>query len=314
VVCHYYHTTSISHLTNISHTKMSQNNRTYQTQYPNWCFTLNNYTDESILCVQSFFRLHCKYGIFQQEVGENGTPHLQGYFQLNKRNRLDWLRGNFQAHFSNAKGTPSQNHVYCTKAESRIPGTEPFEHGVLESKQGKRTDLQPVVESLLAKRPIQEIVAEHGVEFVKYSSGILRMVGILSEPRTWKTEVFWFHGPTGTCKSRRAYELAPNAYWKAGGTKWWDGYEGQEDVIIDDYRRDLCPFHELLRLLDRYPMRVEFKGGSCYFRAKRVFITTPRCPRTTWEGRTEEDLAQLLRRIEHIENFTRPRCSLCTSR
>ena len=272
----------------------------------NWCFTWNNYCDESILSVQSFFRLQCKYGVFQREVGENGTSHLQGYFQLTKKNRMAWIKNNLSSsiHLEVAKGSPSQNELYCTKEETRVPGTEPFVHGQIGKGKGERTDLQPLVESILAKRSIHEIVSEHPVEFIKYSTGILRMAGIISEPRTWKTEVFWFYGPTGTCKSRRAYELAPNAYWKAGGTKWWDGYEGQDDVIIDDYRRDLCPFHELLRLLDRYPMRVEFKGGSCYFRAKRVFITTPKCPRGTWEGRTEEDLAQLIRRIEHVENYT----------
>lgn len=270
----------------------------------NYLFTLNNYTNESIQSVQSFFAEHCSYGVYQQEVGANGTPHLQGYMQLKKKNRITWLLTYFQAHFTVARGTPEENWKYCTKEDTRADGCVPFEHGVRGGGSGERSDLKPVVESILAKRPMSSVAGEYPEQFVKFSKGLIALAGAISEPRTWKTEVFWFYGPTGTGKSRRAYELAPGAYWKAGGVKWWDGYDGEEDVIIDDYRRDLCPFHELLRLLDRYPMRVEFKGGSCNFRARRIFITTPKCPRGTWEGRTEEDLAQLIRRIEHVENYT----------
>ena len=88
-----------------------------------------------------------------------------------------------------------------------------------------------------------------------------------------------------------------------GGVKWWDGYSGQPFVIVDDYRRDLCTFSELLRLLDEYPYRVERKGSSCQFRATDIVITSPKHPRSTWEGRTSEEIGQLLRRIEHVGFF-----------
>jgi len=92
-------------------------------------------------------------------------------------------------------------------------------------------------------------------------------------------------------------------YVKMGGNKWWDGYDGDQDVIIDDYRRDLCPFHELLRLFDRYPMKVECKGYSTQFLAKRIFVTCPQRPELIWEGRGAEDLKQLTRRITEIRYF-----------
>lgn len=85
--------------------------------------------------------------------------------------------------------------------------------------------------------------------------------------------------------------------------KWWEGYDGHDDVIIDDYRRDFCKFRVLLHLLDHYPMRVECKGGSRQFRAKRLFITSPKSPTETWAGRTDEDLYQLTRRIDVIEHI-----------
>ena len=53
-------------------------------------------------------------------------------------------------------------------------------------------------------------------------------------------------------------------------------------------------------------MSVEFKGGTTQFRAKRFYITTPKSPEATWEQRTAEDLAQLIRRIETVKVFGEP--------
>ena len=121
--------------------------------------------------------------------------------------------------------------------------------------------------------------------------------------RNFKTFVYWFYGPTGSGKSRCAEEMFPNAYWAMSTGKWWEGYDGQEVVIINDYRKDFCKFHELLNLLDRYPYRVECKGGSRQFTSKTIVITTPLSPEETWENRTSEDLGQLLRRIDNILFF-----------
>jgi len=120
--------------------------------------------------------------------------------------------------------------------------------------------------------------------------------------------VYWYYGPTGCGKSRAAFEEAGlEAYVKMPTNKWWDGYEGEENVIVDDYRADFCTFADLLRFFDRYPMRVEYKGGSTQFLAKNIWITTPYSPERTWEKQSAEKLDQLIRRItdggEHPERI-----------
>ena len=65
-------------------------------------------------------------------------------------------------------------------------------------------------------------------------------------------------------------------------------------------------FHDFLRMLDRYPYRVEVKGSSRELLAKRIFITCPLDPQETWvetERIGIEDIKQLLRRIENVWFF-----------
>nr|WAE42669.1 MAG: replication associated protein [Cressdnaviricota sp.] len=269
-----------------------------------YCFTLNNPTEQELDHLKNVIPGCCRYGVFQLERGESGTLHVQGYLSFRGQKTLSAVRNQLseRAHWESARGTALQNEAYCTKEDCREPGTVVFRHGE-PPRQGRRTDLEPVYAAVLAKRPFSEIAATFPEEYVKHHRGLEALSSVLIEPRRFKTEVFWFFGPTGTGKSRKASELAPDAYYKMGTNKWWDGYCGHEDVIIDDYRRDLCTFSELLRLFDRYPMPVEVKGGTTQFVARRLFVTSPKSPSDTWDGQTAEYLTQLTRRIEHVFEF-----------
>jgi len=88
-------------------------------------------------------------------------------------------------------------------------------------------------------------------------------------------------GPTGTGKSKHCIDEYPGAYWKSRDS-WWDGYEAQETVILDEFYGWL-PYDTLLRLCDRYPMSVEVKGGKTQFLAKTIVITTNKVP-SKWYG------------------------------
>jgi len=276
----------------------------------NWCFTLNNWTDAEKDAIVLAAETHAAYCVFQQEVGaDGGQPHLQGYISLRDKKRLGFLRQHFsaRAHYEIARGTPQQNHDYCTKDETRVPGSLIYTWGVLPVGQGARSDLAGVAAAILVDRcRLSDVAGLFPGDFIRYHSGLRALSSLSAVARSWKTVVYWFHGPTGCGKTRAAQQLAPGAYWKMGGNKWWDGYEGHEDVIVDDYRCDLCPFHELLRLLDRYPHQVEYKGGVRQFAARRVFITSPLSPRVMWSTRCDEDLAQLERRLTHVVDFSAP--------
>ena len=90
-------------------------------------------------------------------------------------------------------------------------------------------------------------------------------------------EIICYIGPSGTGKSRAAREAYPQAYWGPKG-KWWDGYCGQETVIVDEMYGHRFSFSELLQLLDRYPFQVETKGGVRQFTSRRIVFTSNQHP------------------------------------
>lgn len=128
-----------------------------------------------------------------------------------------------------------------------------------------------------------------------------KILQYLEPQRDWAPEVYWFYGPTGSGKTRKAFELCEDPWISDQGLRWWDGYDGHEDVIIDDFRKDFCKFHELLRILDRYPYRVEVRGGSRQLLARRIFITSLYSPEETYHMR--EDIGALTRRITEVRRF-----------
>lgn len=86
-----------------------------------WCFTLNNYTeDEMSQCLMRLKGVGVKDHIVAQEVGKDGTPHLQGYVEFKNQVRFDTLKNwSPRIHWEAAKGSREQNYKYCSK-ENRV--------------------------------------------------------------------------------------------------------------------------------------------------------------------------------------------------
>jgi len=91
-----------------------------------WCFTINNYDEDD-----TFPDLLCSYLIEAHEIGETGTPHIQGFMELKTRMRLTQLKPLCpKAHFEACRGTPWQNMMYCKKgAQSHAEWVELKEFG-----------------------------------------------------------------------------------------------------------------------------------------------------------------------------------------
>lgn len=122
-------------------------------------------------------------------------------------------------------------------------------------------------------------------------------------PRTHKPIVKWYYGQSGSGKTHAAIEELGEHYYEAPSDgKWWQGYDAHENVLIDDMRETFMDFPRFLRLIDKYKFRVECKGSSRQFLARKIIITSPHPPEDVYSNR--EDKFQLLRRIDEIRHFS----------
>ena len=98
-----------------------------------WCYTINNYTEEDVASVRA---LDAVYNIFGYEVGEQGTPHLQGYVYFKTNLTRSALSKKIpRASLLVAKGSVAQNFVYCSKEATKDPTKE-----VKYEEYGEETD------------------------------------------------------------------------------------------------------------------------------------------------------------------------------
>lgn len=238
------------------------------------CFTLNNYNDEDIKRITKYIEAKAKFGIFGKEIGENGTPHLQGFINLKTPERFRAVKNAIsdRAHIEKAMGTDTENQRYCSKSDEYYTYGEP-------SFQGKRNDLHEVIKTIQGgEKNIKVIAEKHPGQFIKYHRGIITWLHTVYpiQPRNFKTEVYYYWGEPGTGKSRRALQEANdfggNIYYKPRGD-WWDGYQQHDNVIIDDFYGWL-KYDDLLKICDRYPYKVPVKGGYEEFVTKRIWITS----------------------------------------
>lgn len=261
-----------------------------------WCFTINNYTDEHIKTVRE---LDAEYIVFGREIAPTtGTPHLQCFAYFKSQRTFQSMKKTLPegAHIEKANGTPEHNREYCMKEHNAEEiGTCPM--------QGKRTDCATIKKMVKEGATIREI-AEVATSYqtIKFAQTLLS----IAPNATLRTNIHvrWYWGATATGKTRAAFEEATaisEPWISSRNLRWWDGYTGQKCVIIDDMRGDFCTFHEMLRILDIYPLRLEIKGGSVAAAYTNVWITSAYPPDKIWQS--IEDKEQLLRRIHEIKEF-----------
>nr|WQA30164.1 MAG: rep protein [Cressdnaviricota sp.] len=112
----------------------------------------------------------------------------------------------------------------------------------------------------------------------------------------------WLYGEPGTGKTKSVWERYPDCYVKAIN-KWWDGYHGQEVVLLDDWdpRHEVLASH-LKMWADRYPFRAETKGSSLMARPKKIIVTSNYSIRDCFQN--PEDQEAFLRRFK-VTHFAR---------
>lgn len=230
----------------------------------------------------------------QREVGESGYEHWQLVAYFSKKVTITRVKEFFceQAHVELSKSKAAEEYVW--KEQSRVEGTQ-FERGKRPFKCNSKVDWDAAFEA--AKSGDFDSIPA-GVRLRCYNSITKVRRDNIKPPKRPGTKVKCYWGGTGLGKTRKAwYEAGEEAYVKDPNTKWWDGYNGQKRVIIDEFT-GLISISHILRWLDMYPVIVETKGSAMPLLADEFWITSNIDPRLWYADINEEQKKALLRRME----------------
>ncbi|AJD07474.1 replication-associated protein [Odonata-associated circular virus-9] len=216
-----------------------------------------------------------RYSAYTDEIcPTTGRPHKQAYIVLYKKQRPSFVRKLFPNTYNHImNGTLEQNDIYISKKNTQ----QIHEYGdkpMTQEEKGEEGAAYWREQLELAKKdpslcdPKLQIIHHRNLEAIHEKAKRVKLSDLD------KLDNWWYIGCTGTGKSRTARQLYPDAYIKQCN-KWWNDYDGEETVIIDD----LNPDHKFManfidQWCDHYPFPAEFKGGQKTIRPKRFIITT----------------------------------------
>ncbi len=227
-----------------------------------WCFTFNNYTDGDVNDISSKVPILCKKYIVAKEVGESGTPHLQGYLEFKKKCRPKGLFSE-KIHWEKSKGSALDNSIYCSKDENII-----LVHGMP----------RPVVKmSYDMLRPWQKQVADKYVEH---------------EDPLFGREIHWYYesiggiGKSVLCKyfidNCDALVISGNQNdIKFGIASWIDKRGEAPPIVILNIPRSsegYISYPALEQIKDGFFFSGKYEGGMCRFNSPHLICFANHAP------------------------------------
>jgi len=220
-----------------------------------WVFTINNPTSDDDQCLR-VLQAHASYYIYGREVGEQGTPHYQGYIQFQHPRTLRGVKILLpRAHLETRRGSRQQAIQYCEKEGD---WTEWGDRPATALTQKERW--QEIIR-LAEAGDLTKIKEEYPSMYLRY----LEKLRSLSRPATRILTTLtneWWYGPTGTGKSSHLWATYPEHYQKELN-KWWCGYQGESVVAVEEWSpKNECTASFLKIWADRYPFTAQIKGGS----------------------------------------------------
>jgi hypothetical protein len=208
------------------------------------------------------------------------------------------------------RGSIQDNIDYCSKSDTRAnPDSQPTRFGTFttpeeqaakqstrqsESNTKKNDELDMAVQ--LAKSgttTMTDIWTQFPLAYVYHYQNLARGIAErFNKPRDRNVtpEVIVYFGPPGCGKTRKAVTDNPNAYMlhipRTGDKLWFDGYAGQDTIILDEFVGQIC-FRQLLALIDRYERQEQIKGGFIQLQAHRWIFTSNIAPDKWYPARDE---------------------------
>lgn len=263
-----------------------------------WILTINNPTKED---EQGLIDDQHRYLVYQIEKGEEETEHIQAFVYYDnaiKFPKKRFPRAHIEKVLSNKRAI-----AYCQKEDTRVRG--PYIFGE-PPEQGKRGDIEQIVDAIDEGCSEEDIAEMFPVFYIKYFKGVKALYDIKQKHREKAPHVTWIWGLSGTGKTTSVYNKhgRNNVYMK-DGTPWWNGYNHEKAIIIDDFDGK-WPFRDLLRLLDGFPYQGQNKGGYTKINSPYIYITCEFPPEYYYEIK---DMSGNID-INHLKQITRRICEI----
>lgn len=255
----------------------------------------------------------CKYCIYSLELTVNEKSktenfHFQGYLELNGTHRMTALHklpGLETAHFEVRRGSQADAIKYCSKDdETHLEG--PFVWGE-PARQGARSDLLEIQIKLDNRAPLTVIYRDHFASSARHGKFFKEYKRQVTTPRNFKTKCFLFVGPAGVGKSTLMKLIAArlgSVYkvpQKKGSGLYFDDYDGQDVMILDEMNGNKMPPEDFNSLVDEHEHVCTVHGGAGHqMVSKYLFIGSNYAPKFWWKKRTPAQLYQTTRRIDVV--------------
>jgi hypothetical protein len=271
-----------------------------------WQFTLIPYTEEQEAHIMKVSEengsvLFCGFG--REVAPTTGTRHLQGAFYLKNGKTLSAAKKVFgikEMHLAPAHDAGALNRYNKKDGDYWSYGSPPA--------QGRRTDLESIRQAIVAGESEESIADAHFGVWCLHRKAFKEYRKLKHKWKTGPREFWIYYGATGTGKSKKAFADFPGAYrldHPNCNTVWWDSYDGEDVVIIDEFY-GWIPYNMLLSLLDRqeYRLSVPTRTGPVPFVATKIVFTTNK-KWTNWYPNIPS-ISALARRVEefgHVVHF-----------
>jgi len=242
--------------------------------------------------------------VLGKEVGDEGTPHIQGYVAFKTKLRFNAVKRIIpRAHLEVMRGTPAQAADYCKKDGNWA------EDGIVPKHQGasggKATQQKYKNTIAYAKTRDLEKIEEEAPDMYLRFYNVIKRIGKDNPPQVQDLDVLdneWIWGEPDTGKSRTARRENPGFYDKSLN-KWWEGYQDEEVVLIDDIDKETAKWmgNFLKRWADHYPFPAEEKFGAKVLRPKRIIVTSNYSIEQLFDH--DEQLCAALKRRFKVRHF-----------
>lgn len=239
------------------------------------------------------------YGVYQIErCPETLREHVQFFVQTKIRSRLSAIKRLFPGDHLEIARSPDDANKYCQKMETRI--SPPVRFGVYQILPQKRCMVE-----LMREVSVSQAVQENPTLW-RNVHAMQTLRHLVSTPRSTATKSHFLTGVTGKGKTKIVSLIceflgSQLVFWQ-DGSNWWDGYDGQAVVVVDEYRGQF-PVSFLLRLLDRTPFRVPIKGSYVNFNSVEVFFMSNLDLRSIYKDIDLHTFGAIKRRINELSVY-----------